>query len=190
MENIKKLNGEYAYKKNQSIYCKDDMLPDKTIVTIPMDSEWKRNCQDSWWFHNFEDLRTEHKTLQIRKMFDLKEKLLSFAGETTCFPWYNSNVDTIINRGQIWYGDKLSHIKGEPSQCHSNSSLIWMSNKDKYRIATGYALTEDGMWREHTWLIENKPRQNKVIETTSKRILYFGFVLTKEECESFYENNQ
>ena len=145
MENIKILNGEYAYKKNQPIYCKDDMLSEKIITTIPMDEEWKRNCQNSWWFHKYEELKGEYKTSETKNMFNLKEKLLSFAGESTCLPWRDSDIDDILCRGQLWYGDKLSLKMGEPRRCHSNSALIWYNNKDKYRIVTGYALTEDSI---------------------------------------------
>ncbi len=95
-----------------------------------------------------------------------------------------------MQRGQFWYGDKIHIMKGDPGECHRNSSLIWKRNKNSIRLVTGYALSDDGMWRQHSWCIWIKPRVNRVIETTAKRIAYFGFVMTLAECERFLREQE
>ncbi len=40
-------------------------------------------------------------------------------------------------------------------------------------IATGYALDADGLWRQHSWVMDKKGR---VIETTVRRVAYCGIV--------------
>jgi hypothetical protein len=53
-------------------------------------------------------------------------------------------------------------------------------------ICTGYALTRDGMWRQHSWVYT---RSGTVVETTVKRVQYFGFIMNETECEIFLEDN-
>ena len=84
---------------------------------------------------------------------------------------------------------QLQRMLGEDCHCHSNSALLWEVNKDKTVICTGYALSADGMWRQHSWLIHRKPRSNRVVETTEPRILYYGFAMTPELCEEFVNEN-
>ena len=45
----------------------------------------------------------------------------------------------------------------------------------------GYALSGDGLWREHSWLLADKA----VVETTESRLLYHGFVRTDDEAVIF-----
>lgn len=183
---------EYSYDKKKPIRNNEDLIKGKEIKTIPMDEEWKETCrQNSWWYKydSYEDVPDDEKVPTMIKLFELKKRLLSIAGESTCLPIQEVDIDDILSRGQIWYGDKCKMKTGNPCQCHSNSAYYWDKHYKNTRIATGYALTEDGMWRAHTWVIEKGSKSNTVIETTVKRILYFGFVLTKEECEDFANNN-
>lgn len=62
-------------------------------------------------------------------------------------------------------------------------------NQGRCSIATGYALSEDGLWRSHSWVIQPMKRTVRVWETTVKRVAYFGVVLTDEECEQFWYDN-
>ena len=146
-------------------------------------------CSETFWFQDtLEDMKKLHPTMDDR-LFDLRQKLLDFAGEAVCFPGYEEDLDNILNYGQFWIGNNIKLMRGEPSQCHANSCNLWEQNKDITRICTGYALSEDGMWRQHSWIIWHKARSNQIIETTVPRILYFGFVMTTEMCEEFADNN-
>lgn len=94
----------------------------------------------------------------------------------------------ILKRGRFFYGSSYMR-KGQDCQCHYNSARLWYKNKDRCFIATGYALSEDGLWRCHSWVVQPMARTVRVWETTVKRVAYFGVVLTSEECEDFVENN-
>jgi hypothetical protein len=82
---------------------------------------------------------------------------------------------------------------GKPCDCHRNSCDLWEANRNnpdiRVHIATGYALTKDGMWRQHSWVVWIKARSVKIVETTTPRIAYFGFVMTDKEAELFNRHN-
>ena len=95
-------------------------------------------------------------------------------------------------------GDRIIMQKGEPSQCHTNSAMLWEANKSRtlegpYReelaLATGYAMSEDGLWRQHSWCVLRTPARVKVVETTVPRVAYYGFVMTHAEAERFAERS-
>lgn len=113
----------------------------------------------------------------------LKEKLLAIGGWSVCVPRIEEDLDAILTRGRRFPGRSRS-ILGTPSQCHENTALLYEKFPDG-KIVTGYALTRDGMWRQHSWLWLD----NCVIETTVKRISYFGFILNKAESEMFFRRN-
>lgn len=163
----------------------------KSIVKCePMDDEWKATCKErSFWFQDtIDEMKAMHPGMDDR-LFDLRKHLLDFAGEAVCLPDYEEDMDDIMNYGQFWIGNNIKMIKGLPSQCHYNSSRLWETNKDKCRICTGYALTSDGIWRQHSWVIWMKSRSNQIIETTVPRLVYFGYVMTSEQCADFADEN-
>lgn len=120
------------------------------------------------------------------KLEPLKKKLLSIGGWAVCLPMIEPDYQRILDRGQRFLGRSQLFL-GQPSQCHSNCADLWDQNKDKLKICTGYALSKDGVWRQHSWCyhIQNKI----VIETTVKRVQYFGFILDEREHEVFYIAN-
>lgn len=68
----------------------------------PMDDNWKSRCkEDQFWFQDtLEDMKKLHPTMDDR-LFDLRQKLLDFAGEAVCFPGYEEDLDNILNYGQF-----------------------------------------------------------------------------------------
>ena len=48
-------------------------------------------------------------------------------------------------------------------------------------------LSEDGLWRQHSWVVQPMTRTVKVWETTVERVAYFGVVLNDEECQEFFD---
>lgn len=187
----------YIYKAGGSCITDPTMIPEdkrKLVRWNPLDEEWQTNLnQNAWW--SKVNIRKEHLLGNGKKiderMVELHEKLLQFGGNETCFPAYEEDLNAILTRGQLWLGDRITFMPGRPSQCHSNSCELYELNKDKFEvaIATGYALSKDGLWRQHSWLMKRNARSIEVIETTEKRVLYFGFVMTPEEAEKFCENN-
>lgn len=120
----------------------------------------------------------------------LVNHLLTFGGSSVCIPnGQEEDLNNILKYGQFWFGKSAKMMKGRPSQCHQNSCLLWDNNKDISRICTGYALSEDGIWRQHSWVVQCKPNSNLIIETTVKRVAYFGFAMNEEQSEEFYYMN-
>ena len=48
-------------------------------------------------------------------------------------------------------------------------------------MATGYALSEDGLWRSHSWGLTQARNRAVIIETTVSRERYFGVMFPAEE---------
>ena len=174
------------------------------LETKPMSREWKGNITDKYWATNYtgslekdalvptcgdEEWR-EKQYQRFMKSLEIRDLLLTFGGEEACVQPDIDDED-ILTRGQFFYGKNAKMMKGQPSRCHSNSCRLWEANEDNpnCHIATGYALTEDGMWRQHSWVVVERPRSYQIYETTVKRIAYFGFIMNRQECEDFCRNN-
>src|SRR5258708_7764341 len=50
-------------------------------------------------------------------------------------------------------------------------------------VVNGYALSKDGLWRQHSWLVTP---EGGLVETTVRRAAYFGAVLAPEEVKAEY----
>ena len=126
---------------------------------------------------------------------DLIKKLLSIGGTRVAMhPEGETDLDEIVSRGHLTRGSDARRIKGgDPIRCHSNSGDLWKKNRDTVSIETGYALSADGIWRQHSWVAWKD--QPGILETTAvpkghKRVAYFGFPLTDAEAETFAKANQ
>jgi hypothetical protein len=115
----------------------------------------------------------------------LKNILLNIGGWAACIPAVEPDLEKLKLRGRKFPGKSIM-MKGEPCRCHSNSAACWDENRELCKICTGYALSRDGMWRQHSWILTN---QGKIVETTEKRVQYFGYIMTLEECELFLDSN-
>lgn len=114
----------------------------------------------------------------------LIEKLLARGGMRVDMPSIEEDLVKLIERGRLSNTMNIEFMKGRPSQCHENASLLWEANQRLCLIVTGYALL-DGVWCQHSWC----ERDTVVVETTTKREVYFGYEMTPEECDEFYFNN-
>lgn len=169
----------FIYSKAKSQKIKD------SIRWSLIDAGWKADCKES---STLEGMKKMYPSMD-KHLFDLRQKLLAFAGEAVCFPPCEEDFDNILSYGQFWVGSNAKLMRGEPSQCHANSANLWEQNKDTTRICTGYALSEDGIWRQHSWLVWHKSRSNQIVETTVKRIAYYGFVMPYDMCRQFADEN-
>lgn len=118
----------------------------------------------------------------------LKNGLLAFGGEYALIKPMDEDMNHFLTRGQLW-GKTHKMMPGATSQCHMNSCLLWEQNQDKLFIATGYALSNDGLWRQHSWCVLPTARGPRVVETTQRRELYYGYVMTLDETIEFGTNN-
>lgn len=184
------LNKQYAYiRRNGGIpITTPDLIPkEKPIICnkIKPDHQTRIN-KNMWWASGYKN-PIDKESLE----YQIIQKLKTFGGYEACMPNYEEDALKILNRGQLWLGDKYQIKQGRPSKCHANTCDLWLANKDTLTIAiaTGYALSKDGIWRQHSWLVLKNPRSVKIIETTTKRIAYFGFVMTEDEALIFCTDN-
>jgi hypothetical protein len=98
---------------------------------------------------------------------------------------YEEDAEKILERGLEMSPKSLRMMIGDRNACHANTARLYETNQNQVKIVTGYALSSDQVWRQHTWGLWGK----KVVETTEKRTKYFGFVLTPEETEEFCRHN-
>ncbi len=74
----------------------------------------------------------------------------------------------------------------EAGWCHRNVARVWVSRQPGIvGIGTGYALSEDGLWRQHSWGV----LKNGILETTVARTKYFGVMLKGIAADSFADAN-
>lgn len=169
----------FIYSEAKSQKIKD------SIKWNQMGADWKADRKES---STLEDMKKMYPSMDSH-LFDLRQKLLAFAGEVVCFPPCEEDLDNILSYGQFWVGGNAKLMRGEPNRCHVNSANLWEQNKEATRICTGYALSEDGIWRQHSWLVWHKARSNQIVETTAKRIAYYGFVMPYDMCQQFADEN-
>ena len=156
---------------------------DIVLETEPMDDAWKTRFDTEAEIQAPPEPQT--KALQQR----LIDGLIAFGGERANVATHDQDMKSIIARGFLLEGRRAKKVKGKPCQCHGNVAVLWNANRDRILIMTGYALSQDGMWRQHSWAIEIRTRSRSIIETTVKRVAYFGFVMTEAESVQFKNNN-
>lgn len=118
----------------------------------------------------------------------LKHRLLDIGGWAVCLPRIEDDLKKIMTRGRKFAGRSIS-MPGEDCACHSNSAFLWDANRDQLYICTGYALSKDGMWRQHSWCVKPTKKSWRVVETTLKRIQYYGYIMHETEAEQFLQDN-
>ena len=179
----------------------------------PMDKEWKDTINKSKWWASGYDLNkiggmeeiNKPENKMLKTLLEFRDMLLKYGGEEVCLPTHDEDIYKIINRGklfvihdenkeigQIVHYDELI---GLPSQCHRNSCFLYNCEEvqseyeECVKIMTGYALSPDGMWRQHSWCIayagDEYIEDSIIIETTEERLAYFGFIMNEEESEEF-----
>lgn len=85
------------------------------------------------------------------------------------------------NLSRTWNGENATLADGGlNNQCHANS--VALHEQYGLSVATGWALSSDGCWRQHTWCVDEN---DTVIETTVLRTQYYGFILTGDALEEF-----
>lgn len=139
---------------------------------------------DGTGFYYTEVSRGRRVPEKIEQM--LFAKLLAYGGGEECLApqALEENCPELLERGFFSSENVRVRLwKGRPNNCHGNSAILW--GKGKGRIVSGYALSKDGLWRQHSW-VANKWG---IIETTALRVKYYGYTLNEEESKRFaYEN--
>lgn len=166
---------------NDLQYAQQEVSCRALLQCRPMDEEWKERRKE---------MRKTVEKGWNPLTHELRDRLLEFGGEDVCIlDDEDEDLPNILEYGQLWLGKNSRMMKGEPCQCHANSAALWRANKESTRICTGYALSDDGMWRQHSWLIHFRGRSNEIVETTVRRVAYFGFCMNTKDCFKFAESN-
>ena len=113
----------------------------------------------------------------------LRRRLLDLGGEEIAAR-YEEDLEILLLLGEEFVG-KARRRPGEQSQCHRNAGRLYR-NGELAAIATGWALSDDRIWRQHSWGIDWKGR---IVETTEPRLMYFGVYLVRQSADRFAEGN-
>jgi hypothetical protein len=116
----------------------------------------------------------------------LKRLLLRLGGEFLVAPQKpDQDIPMLLEQGFLTSGPTTLKVM-KSSSCHQNVASVWTKRKfGIVGIATGYALSNDGLWRQHSWGI----LRDGVLETTKERLKYFGIVLQGERADFFASSN-
>jgi|SRR5579871_364592 len=125
---------------------------------------WKQKLADDQKRFLDHGLR-EHAKFQPG-IVKLKKVLVKLGGSHLAVPPEpDSGLSLLIQCGFIMTGPVVLKLM-EPGACHFNSSRLWVEKKHGVGgIGTGYALSDDGIWRQHSWGV----RREGLVETTCLR---------------------
>jgi hypothetical protein len=173
------LNPDLSFQMGSPIISPCDLSAVGGIPVTPKpDKEWFLRISKFWWATNFKGTLTEEE----KKHLPLRDLLLSFGGHQACIASYELDLRLLLNHGEIWLARGARKIPGRVSRCHENSLRYWYEHQDTTSYATGYALSDDGFWRQHSWVVKHGAKGGVVLETTEPRIAYFGFPVEKDEA--------
>jgi len=122
------------------------------------------------------------------RMQKLKMRMLDEIGAAVCINGFDEDTPALMIRGDFYLSEDAEFRKGENCRCHGNSAAIWKEDDERYCIMTGYAMSNDAVWRQHSWVWDNE--NERIIETTEDRLLYYGFKMTHKECVYFHDMNE
>jgi hypothetical protein len=136
-----------------------------------------------------EELLSRRLRAAIAKQPDLerlKDLLLRFGGEfLVAPPKPDPDVPMLLEQGFLTSGPIKLNVM-QSSSYHKNVAWVWSKREfGIVGIATGYALSEDGLWRQHSWGI----LRDGVLETTEARLKYFGILFQGKRADLFAESN-
>ncbi len=84
------------------------------------------------------------------------------------------------DQGQVFDPSTLEVRVGD-DDCHRNAARLWRTGAAS-AVGTGYALSDDQLWREHSWAWT---AAGVLIETTVPRTRYFGIRFDGEDARWF-----
>ena len=122
----------------------------------------------------------------LSHLTNLRNRLLRLGGWAVILHFEEPDLDDILERGVLVRGKTARMRKGRPRDCHCNAARNARAGSDGIAIMTGYALSEDGAWRQHSWNLDRT--SNRIIETTVKRVAYYGFQMDDDQAARFIAN--
>jgi hypothetical protein len=110
---------------------------------------------------------------------ELERRLLDLGGTMALLFLPDPHIGELLERGRYFPGARALMRLGAPSCCHGNVAMLHIESRGEVRIAHGYALSDDGLWRQHSWGVSAE--DGRIIETTERRVRYYGFMLNEAE---------
>ncbi len=131
-----------------------------------------------------EGLNKRWKNENYSELLPLRKKLLNIGGDEVV-PMEEIHLDLLLERGHIIEHSSRRTVEGGiDSRCHQNSAFLYQENEEITHIGTGWCLSPDSLWRQHSWGMVD----NEIIETTVKRDIYYGVLLKGQEAEDYIKS--
>ncbi len=130
----------------------------------------------------FLDGRLEQIASVQPDILKFKEHLLRIGGCHLVAPQKTEpDLTALLTYGDVMRG-RVRFEEMTRNSCHWNVAALWLSKPSPLvAIGTGYALSKDGLWRQHSWGVT----RTEIFETTEPRHTYFGISLQEEEAARF-----
>jgi len=119
----------------------------------------------------------EHQKLRA----ELEKKLLAIGGERVVWRDHEPDLAELVSRGRL-FTEPVRLRRGRQSACHCNSAKLWCKDIAGTTLVTGYGLSGDLLWRQHSWVVQ----KGALVETTELREKYFGIVLEDMQAVRFW----
>lgn len=149
-------------------------------VKVKAKTPVKRAIDDPKWVE-WAKKKTKENLKAMPELKPLQDKLLVVGGD-----WVSLQPEPdrakLLKEGKVMDAP-VQMMKRDQSRCHSNCAKLWDQYPGAFKIATGWALSADGIWRQHSWLLR---QDDTIIETTEPRVKYFGVLLNDEEANAFW----
>lgn len=99
--------------------------------------------------------------------------LLSFGGSLVVPPGSPDADLGALLAGASAFRSRVRFSSEDAGDCHRNVAALWIDGAIE-SIGTGYALSDDQLWRQHSWGVD---ADGVLVETTDERRAYVGIVL-------------
>jgi len=103
----------------------------------------------------------------------LTRKLLKIGGQDVDVVLPDPHLGGIVERGELFDSTRIRIVRGVANHCHQNAATLWLKGRSEV-IATGYYLSIDGVWRQHSWGITPS---GIILDTHRGGKQYFGIRL-------------
>lgn len=118
------------------------------------------------------------------ELVTIRNELLQHGGDAVV-PTFEPHSDKLVNSGRIIDPLDIIYDEMQMSRCHQNASILYTNRSDVTEIGCGWALSDDGLWRQHSWTM----RGDEIFETTKPRTKYYGVLLSGDAAENFCTKN-
>jgi hypothetical protein len=159
-------------------------LPDgkesRLLYHAPLTKEWKVPLHaDELLKTNFESDPKED--LVWKDLLEARLRFIAGNGANIAkFEYYYIHY-YVYQYGHCFDGKPMMVLGRRDGFCHQNSVALWSMNRRRLDLVTGFCY-RNGEWFEHSWCVPK--HENRVIETSQRMQIYFGFRLTTELASS------